>query len=75
MEEEQWAKNGFQKKPFFNNFFDMSKMKINFKKFAVLNAYLLKSILIKNSQIKLKIKWPNDLLFERKKICGICKRP
>ena len=56
---------------FLTIFFDMSKMKINFKKFAVLNAYLLKSILIKKFSNKIKIKWPNDLLFERKKICGI----
>ena len=49
----------------------MSKKKINFKKFAVLNAYLLKSILIKKFSNKIKIKWPNDLLFEGKKICGI----
>ncbi len=56
---------------FLTIFFDMSKKKIDFKKFAVLNAYLLKSILIKKFSNKIKIKWPNDLLFERKKICGI----
>jgi len=56
---------------FLTIFFDMSKKKIDFKKFAVLNAYLLKSILIKKFSNKIKIKWPNDLLFEGKKICGI----
>ena len=56
---------------FLTIFFDMSKMKIDFKKFAVLNACLIKSILIKIFSNKIKIKWPNDLLFERKKICGI----
>jgi BirA family biotin operon repressor/biotin-[acetyl-CoA-carboxylase] ligase len=56
---------------FLTIFFDMSKKKIDFKKFAVLNAYLLKSILIRKFSNKIKIKWPNDLLFEGKKICGI----
>ena len=56
---------------FLTIFFDMSKMKINSKKFAVLNAYFIKSILIKKFSNKIEIKWPNDLLFERKKICGI----
>ena len=49
----------------------MSKKRIDFKKFAVLNAYLLKSILIRKFSNKIKIKWPNDLLFDGKKICGI----
>ena len=56
---------------FLTIFFDMSKKKIDFKKFAVINAYFLKSILAKKFSNKIKIKWPNDLLFEGKKICGI----
>ena len=56
---------------FLSIFFDMSKKKIDFKKFSVLNAYLLKSILAKKFSKKIKIKWPNDLLFKKKKICGI----
>ena len=56
---------------FLTIFFDISKKKLDFKKFAVLNAYLLKSILVKKFSNKIKIKWPNDLLFEGKKICGI----
>jgi BirA family biotin operon repressor/biotin-[acetyl-CoA-carboxylase] ligase len=56
---------------FLTIFFDISKKKIDFKKFAVLNAYLLQNILIKKFSNKIKIKWPNDLLFEKKKICGI----
>ena len=51
--------------------FDISKKRIDFKKFAVLNALLFKNILMKKFSNKIKIKWPNDLLFERKKICGI----
>ena len=56
---------------FLTIFFDMSKKKVNFKKFAILNAFLLKSIFMKKFSNKIKIKWPNDLLFEGKKICGI----
>ena len=56
---------------FLTIFFNMSKKKVDFKKFAVLNAYLLKTILIKKFSNKIKIKWPNDILFEGKKICGI----
>ena len=57
---------------FFTIFFALNKKKnIDFKKFAVLNAYLLKNILSKRFSNKIKIKWPNDILFEKKKICGI----
>ena len=56
---------------FLTIFFDMSEKKIDFKKFSILNAYLLKGILVKKFSNKIKIKWPNDLLFEGKKICGI----
>ena len=56
---------------FLSIFFDMTKKKVDFKKFAVLNAYLIKSILVKKLSNKIKIKWPNDLLFNGKKICGI----
>ena len=49
----------------------MSLKKVDFKKFAVLNAYLLKSILVKKFSKKIKIKWPNDLQYDGKKICGI----
>ena len=56
---------------FLTIFFDMTKKKVDFKKFSVLNAYLLKSILVKKFSNKIKIKWPNYLLFKGKKICGI----
>tara|TARA_B100001939_G_scaffold197629_1_gene170065 strand:- start:117 stop:488 length:372 start_codon:yes stop_codon:yes gene_type:complete len=59
---------------FLSIFFDISKKKINFKKFAILNAYLLKSILAKKFSNKIKIKWPNDLLFKKKKFVEFCKR-
>ena len=56
---------------FLTIFFDTSKKKVDFKKFAILNAYLIRDILVKKFSNKIKIKWPNDLLFEKKKICGI----
>tara|TARA_B100001063_G_scaffold161781_1_gene150983 strand:+ start:2017 stop:2583 length:567 start_codon:yes stop_codon:yes gene_type:complete len=55
---------------FLTIFFEMEQTKINFKHFAILNAFLLKKIISKFSN-KIKIKWPNDLLFKKKKICGI----
>ena len=56
---------------FFSLFFKFDKRKINFKQFAILNAFLLKKIISKIILKKIKIKWPNDLLFEKKKFCGI----
>ena len=56
---------------FISIFFEMEQKKINFKHFAILNAYLLKSYFSKHFSKKIKIKWPNDLLYKEKKICGI----
>ena len=53
---------------FMTIFFVMSNKKIGFKEYAVLNAYLLKGLFTKKFSNKIKIKWPNDLLFERKKM-------
>ena len=59
---------------FLSIFFDISKRKVDFRKFAVLNAYLLKSILTKKFSNEIKIKWPNDLLFKKKKFVEFYKR-
>tara|TARA_Y100000591_G_C21645846_1_gene600268 strand:- start:82 stop:645 length:564 start_codon:yes stop_codon:yes gene_type:complete len=56
---------------FFSIFFQLNKKKINFKQFAILNALLLKQIISEIVTKKIKIKWPNDLLYRKKKICGI----
>jgi len=56
---------------FISIFFKFDQKKINFKQFAVLNAFLLKKVISKIISKKIKIKWPNDLLFGSKKFCGI----
>ena len=56
---------------FVSIFFKLDQKKINFEQFAILNAYILREIISKNIRKKIKIKWPNDLLYKGKKICGI----
>ena len=56
---------------FISIFFVINNSKINYKQFALLNAYLIKNILSKYVLKKISIKWPNDLLIEKRKICGI----
>ena len=56
---------------FISIFFKFEPKKINFKQFAILNAFLLKKVISKTTSKKIKIKWPNDLLFNEQKLCGI----
>ena len=49
---------------FISIFFEMNQKNINFKHFAILNAYLLKNVFSKHFSKKIKIKWPNDLLYK-----------
>ncbi len=56
---------------FISIFFKLQSDKINFKQLAVLNAFLLKKLISKKISKKIVIKWPNDLLFKKKKFCGI----
>ena len=56
---------------FVSLFFKFDRKKINFKQFAILNAFLLKKVLSKIIPKKIKIKWPNDLLIDQRKFCGI----
>ena len=56
---------------FITLFFKFDQKRINFKQFAVLNAFLLKKVISKIISKKIKIKWPNDLLFNKLKFCGI----
>ena len=56
---------------FISLFFKFDQRKINFKQFATLNAFLMKKVISKMIPKKIKIKWPNDLLINKKKFCGI----
>ena len=56
---------------FISIFFQLNKKKLNFKQFAILNAFLLRKVLSKIIPKKIKIKWPNDLLVNQRKFCGI----
>jgi len=56
---------------FISLFFKLDPKKINFKQFAILNAFLLKKVISKKIAKKVTIKWPNDLLFNNYKFCGI----
>ena len=56
---------------FISLFFKFDQRKINFRQFAILNAFLLKSVISKIFSKKIKIKWPNDLMLNKKKFCGI----
>tara|TARA_B100000674_G_C37564943_1_gene789062 strand:+ start:11 stop:574 length:564 start_codon:yes stop_codon:yes gene_type:complete len=56
---------------FISIFFKLNHRKINFKQFAILNAFLIKKIISRRISKKIRIKWPNDLLFNKKKFCGI----
>ena len=56
---------------FISIFFEINQKRINFKQFAILNAFLIKKIITKYASKKIDIKWPNDLLIKREKVCGI----
>ncbi len=56
---------------FITLFFKFDQRKINFRQFAILNAFLIKQVISKIFTKKIKIKWPNDLMFNKKKFCGI----
>ena len=56
---------------FLSIFFEFNPKRINFKQYAILNAHIIKKILTKYIFKNINIKWPNDLMIENKKICGI----
>ena len=56
---------------FISLFFRFDQTKINFKQFAILNAFLLKKAISSKISNRIKIKWPNDLLYNNQKFCGI----
>ena len=56
---------------FISLFFKFNQRKINFKQFAILNAFLIKKVISKIISTNVTVKWPNDLLYNKKKFCGI----
>ncbi len=66
------VKNGFLKKEiyFFSVFFIINK-KIQISRLAINNLRIVKKILSKYIKSKIKIKRPNDITVNKKKICGI----
>ncbi len=56
---------------FISIFFEINQKKIDFKQYVLLNAYLFQDIIKKFTKKKIDIKWPNDLMFQKEKICGI----
>ena len=56
---------------FISIFFEINQKRINFKQFAILNAFILRKLVSKFIFKNIKIKWPNDLLYNKEKICGI----
>ncbi len=59
---------------FISILFEMKSKKIDFKQYAILNAYVIKKIISKYISKKASIKWPNDVIVQQekfKKIAGI----
>ena len=56
---------------FISMLFQLKKKEIDFKNFAFLNPFIIKKILEKYSKYEIQVKWPNDLLIKRRKLCGI----
>ncbi len=56
---------------FLSIFFEFNPKRINFKQYAILNAYLIRKVLTKYISKRIYIKWPNDLLIDKKKVCGV----
>ena len=56
---------------FISIFFEINQKRINFKQFAILNAFILRKLVSKFTSKNIKIKWPNDLLHNKEKVCGI----
>ena len=61
----------FKKRKFvYDSFFEISK-KLSLKKIVKLNILIIKKIIKKTSNSSITIKKPNDILINKKKVCGI----
>ena len=52
---------------FISIYFQIDQKKINFRQYVLLNAYLFKNVIRKFSKKKTFIKWPNDIMIQKKK--------
>ena len=67
----RYGKNWISKKGnIYLSFFFKFKT-LNIKKFFLIFPVLIKKVLEKYSKFKILIKWPNDIIINNKKICGI----
>ena len=56
---------------FVSIFFSLEKINMSLKHLTKINCFLIKKILSRHYKRKISIKPPNDLLINKKKICGI----
>jgi BirA family biotin operon repressor/biotin-[acetyl-CoA-carboxylase] ligase len=56
---------------FISIFFKVNLIKIKIENYLIINAKIIKKILNEYTKKKIKIKKPNDLMIDGKKICGI----
>ena len=56
---------------FISIFFKVNLLKIKIENYLIINAEIVKKTLLEYTNKIIKIKKPNDLLIDRKKICGI----
>ena len=56
---------------FISIFFKVNLIKIKIENYLIINAKIIKKILLRYTKKIIKIKKPNDLLIDKKKICGI----
>jgi len=56
---------------FVSIFFSLEKINMSLKQLTKVNCFLIKKILSRHYKNRISIKFPNDLLVNKKKICGI----
>ena len=67
--EKKWISN--KGNLFLSFFFNIDKTKISIKKITKINCLLVKKLISRYYKKNIIIKYPNDLLIDKKKICGI----
>ena len=61
----------YQGNIFISIFFKVNLLKIKIENYLIINSEIVKKTLLEYTNKIIKIKKPNDLLIDRKKICGI----